>query len=82
MLFDNYTNVKDNLNSYCDKVINENEVLIITRKEGKNVAIISLGEYNNLKEIEYKYRYLMILDQSKKDMEYIKRYEEAKVFND
>ena len=48
MLAVNYSAFRSNLKSYCDKVTDENETVIITRKADKNVVLISLEEYNKL----------------------------------
>lgn len=48
MIVANYSTVRDNLKSYCDKVTDENETVIVTRKDEKNVVIISLDEWNVL----------------------------------
>ncbi len=53
MLAVNYSNLRDNLKDYCDKVSDDFETVIVTRKDDKNVVIISLEEYNNLKENLY-----------------------------
>ncbi|MCE5219684.1 MAG: type II toxin-antitoxin system Phd/YefM family antitoxin [Clostridium sp.] len=50
MIAVNYTNVRENLKSYCDKVNDEDETVIITRKDNKNVVLISQNEYNNMLE--------------------------------
>lgn len=50
MLAANFTNVRDNFKSYCDKVNDDYETVIITRKDNKNVVMISQDEYNNLME--------------------------------
>lgn len=48
MLAVNYSTIRENLKSYCDKVTDDNETVIVTRKNGKNVVIISLAEWNEL----------------------------------
>lgn len=50
MIAANYSNVRENLKSYCDKVNDENETVIITRKDNKNVVLMSQDEYNNMLE--------------------------------
>ncbi|MFW2491803.1 type II toxin-antitoxin system Phd/YefM family antitoxin [Clostridium chromiireducens] len=50
MIAVNYTNVRENLKAYCDKVNDEDETVIITRKDNKNVILISQNEYNNMLE--------------------------------
>lgn len=46
MLAANFSTVRENLKSYCDKVTDNGETLIVTRKGEKNVVLISLEEYN------------------------------------
>ena len=53
MLVVNYSNMRDNFKDYCDKVTEDYETVIVTRKNGKNVVMISLEEYNNMKENLY-----------------------------
>ena len=60
----NYSTIRDNLKSYCDKVTDENETVIVTRKEEKNVVIISLAEWNALKKMERNAQYLHRLDRA------------------
>ena len=49
----NYTQFRKELKSSLDKVSNDEEVLIVSRSKGKNVVVISLNEYNSLKETMY-----------------------------
>lgn len=53
MLVVNYSNMRDNFKDYCDKVTDDYETVIVTRKNDKNVVMISLEEYNNMKENLY-----------------------------
>jgi len=50
MIAVNYTNVRENLKTYCDQVNDNEETVIITRKDNKNVVLISQNEYNNMLE--------------------------------
>ena len=50
MLAINYTNLRDNMKMYMDKVTDDYETMIITRKDNKNVVMISEESYNNLME--------------------------------
>lgn len=50
MLAVNYSTIRNNLKDYCDKVTDDYETVIITRKDEKNVVLISLEEYNNIME--------------------------------
>ena len=48
-----YTDLRQNLKTYMDKVIQDHDPLIITRKNNENVVLLSIGEYNNLVETNY-----------------------------
>lgn len=50
MLIINYTNAKQKFKEYCDIANTDYETIIITRKEGGNVVMMSQDEYNNLME--------------------------------
>lgn len=49
----NYTDFRSNLKHWFDKVINDVSDIIIKRKNGKDLVLISLDEYNSLKETTY-----------------------------
>lgn len=57
MLAVNYSTIRNNFKDFCDKVIQENETVIITRKNEENVVLLSLDEWNymnkRIKQIEY-----------------------------
>lgn len=53
MLSVSYTNLRRNLKTYFDKVVDDNEAMIITKKDNKNVVLISEKAYNNLLENAY-----------------------------
>ena len=53
MLAVNYTTLRDNMKTYMDKVTDDYESLIITRKDNKNVVMLSEEAYNNLLENVY-----------------------------
>lgn len=50
MLAVNYTNLRQDLKTYCDKANDDFETIIVTRKNGGNVVLISENEYNNMLE--------------------------------
>ncbi|MBR5318282.1 MAG: type II toxin-antitoxin system Phd/YefM family antitoxin [Peptococcaceae bacterium] len=50
MIAVNYTNLRDNMKTYMDRVTDDYETMIITRKNNKNVVMISEEAYNNLLE--------------------------------
>ena len=51
MLAVNYTTLRDNMKSYMDQVTDDYETMIVTRKNNKNVVMMSEEAYNNLMEI-------------------------------
>ena len=50
MIAVNYSNARENFKAYCDKVNDDAETIIVTRKDNKNVVLISQDEYNNMLE--------------------------------
>ena len=53
MLAVNYTNLRDNMKTYMDRVTDDYETMIVTRKDNKNVVMLSEETYNNLMENVY-----------------------------
>ena len=64
MLAVNYSTIRKKLKDYCDKVTNEFETVIVSRKDEKNVVIISLEEYNTIIKASKNAAYLDMLDRS------------------
>lgn len=64
MLAVNYSTIRKKFKDYCDKVTNEFETVIVTRKDEKNVVIISLEEYNTIIKASKNSAYLDMLDRS------------------
>jgi len=50
MLAVNYSTYRNHLKEFCDRVTDDSETVIITRKGEKNVVLMSLDEYNNIME--------------------------------
>ena len=48
-----YTALRQNMKTYMDKVVQDNDPLIITRKNNENIVLISISEYNSLIETNY-----------------------------
>ena len=48
MLAVNYSTIRNNLKDYCDKATDNQETVIVTRKNEKNVVLMSLDKYNQL----------------------------------
>ena len=49
----NYTDLRVNLKKWLDLVVDDVEELIIKRKNNQDLVLISLEEYNSLKETSY-----------------------------
>ena len=64
MLAADYLTFYNNLDDYCDKVAEARETVIITRKNEKNVVIISLDDYNRMAKAERNKSYLRRVDRS------------------
>ena len=53
MLVVNFTEARNNFKKICDRAYKDSQEVIINRKNGENVVLISLDEYNSLKETNY-----------------------------
>ena len=49
----NYSQFRENMKTYMDNVCDDYETLTITRKDNRNVVVISEEAYNNLLENVY-----------------------------
>lgn len=49
----NFTELRKNLRYYLDGVINDTDTVVISRENGTAAVLISLDEYNSIKETEY-----------------------------
>jgi antitoxin YefM len=62
MIAINFTTARSRLKDFCDKVTDEAETVIVTRKAEKNVVIISAERYNQLEKAERNAAYLSKLE--------------------
>ncbi len=69
MLAVNYSTIRSKLKDYCDKATDNNETVIVTRKDEKNVVLISLEQYNALMKAVRNSEYLDKIDKSMKQVE-------------
>lgn len=53
MLAVNYTTLRENMKTYMDKVSDDYETMIVTRKDNKNIVMLSEETYNNIMENIY-----------------------------
>ena len=60
----NYSTVRNNLKDYCDKATDQQETVIVTRKDEKNVVILSLERFNQLEKMARNAEYLAMVDRS------------------
>ncbi len=49
----NFTDFRANMKSYMDAIIDDYDTLIINRPNGSGIVMMSLEEYNAIKETEY-----------------------------
>lgn len=53
MIATNFSNVRNNFKKVCDKVVQDADIAIITRKNNENVVLMSQTQYDNLMENLY-----------------------------
>ncbi len=53
MIAVNFSSLRNSLKKYCDKVYQDSDPIIITRRNNENVVLISEREYNNFMENNY-----------------------------
>ena len=68
MLAVNYSTLRNNLKDYCDRATDENETVIVTRKDEKTVVILSLENYNMLSKAAHNTTYLDKIEKSRQDL--------------
>lgn len=62
MLAVNYSTIRNHLKTYCDEATDNNETVIVTRKDEKNVVILSLEKYNQIMKAAQNAEYLAMID--------------------
>ena len=60
----NYSTIRSKFADYCNRVADESETVIVTRKDEKNVVLISMDDYNMLVKLAKNAEYLAMLDRS------------------
>ena len=68
----NYTELRNNMKRYLDEVVNDCEPLLVHRTGNESVVIISLDDYNAMKETEYIMRSPEMMEAIRKGEEDIK----------
>lgn len=69
MLAVNYSTIRNNLKDYCDKATDLHETVIVTRKNEKNVVLMSLDRYNQLEKAARNAEYLAMIDRGISQLE-------------
>ena len=57
----NYSTIRNNLKDYCDKASDQHETIIVTRKNEKNIVLMSLDEYKRLEKAARNNEYLAMI---------------------
>jgi len=70
MLAVNYSTLRNKLKEYFDKATDQYETVIVTRKNEKNVVILSLEKYNEIMKNAENAEYMNKIDKS---MEQVKQ---------
>lgn len=65
----NYSTIRNNLKNYCDMATDSNETVIVTRKDEKNVVLMSLDKYNKLEKAARNAEYLAMIDRGISQLE-------------
>lgn len=58
----NYSTIRNNFKDYCDRASDQHETIIVTRKNEKNIVLMSLDEYNRLEKAARNNEYLAMID--------------------
>lgn len=69
MLAVNYSTIRNNLKDYCDKASDFHETVIVTRKNEKNVVLMSLEKYNQLEKAARNNEYPAMIDRGIEQLE-------------
>lgn len=69
MLAVNYSTIRNKLKDYCDKATDEHETVIVTRKNEKNVVLMSLEQYNEIMKGLRNAEYLAKIDRAFQQLE-------------
>lgn len=62
MLAVNYSTMRNKLKDFCDAASERQETVVVTRKNEKNVVLMSLEKYNELERAAKNAEYLAMID--------------------
>ena len=69
MLAVNYSTIRKKLKDYCDQATDNNETVIVTRRDEKNVVLMSLEQYNSMLKATRNAEYLAEIDRAIEQLE-------------
>ena len=64
MIATNYSGLRENLKTYMDTVSDDYETVVVTRKENRNIVMMSEKEYNEIMKAKNNAEYLSMLEKS------------------
>ena len=64
MLAANYSTVRNNLKSYCDMAFDQDETIVVTRKDNKNIVMLSMDRFNEMEKQIRNAQYFSKIDRS------------------
>lgn len=64
MLSINYTAMQNHLKDYLDVVADNNETILVTIKDNKNVILMSFEQYEQIMKAAHNGEYLAMIDES------------------
>lgn len=62
MLAVNYSTMRNKLKDFCDAASEKNETVIVTRKNERNVVLMSLEKYNELEKAAKNAEYFAMIN--------------------
>jgi antitoxin YefM len=62
MLAVNYSTMRNKLKDFCDAASDRHETIVVTRKNEKNVVLMSLEKYNELERAAKNAEYLAMIN--------------------
>lgn len=62
MVATNYSTVRNNFKGYCDMATDQGETVLVTRKDDRNIVIMSLDAYNAMMKEIRNAQYLAKID--------------------
>ena len=55
MIATDFSNIRNNLNEVCNRVVQDSDIAIITRKNDENVVLMSQAQYIRKSKVNYEW---------------------------